>query len=146
MKLLLLGIQHSPQDHLRHQVILEEVILAAQIRVHTIQELLVRPTAVLLTIDPLDQVMALHVRPLMVEASPMVTILEAHRAGQAPTLQTTVLRADPVLEQAIVLQVEVRVDPQAAQAQEDPEEGGINSPFFLDNLSENTHNFVTNPN
>jgi hypothetical protein len=44
-----------------------------------------------------------------------------------------------------VLQVEVQVDPQVAQAQEDPEEGGINSPFFLENLSENTHNFVTNP-
>jgi hypothetical protein len=30
-----------------------------------------------------------------------------------------------------VLQVEVQADPQAAQAQEDPEEGGINSPFFF---------------
>ena len=89
--------------------------------------------------------MALHVRPLMVEASPMVTILEAHRADQVQTHLATVLRADPVLEQAIVLQVEVRVDPQAAQAQEDPEEGGINSPFFLDNSSENNHYFVTNP-
>lgn len=75
--------------------------------------------------------MALHVRPLMVEASPMVTILEAHRADQVQTHLATVLLADPVLEQAIVLQVEVRVDPQAAQAQEDPEEGGINSPFFF---------------
>jgi len=89
--------------------------------------------------------MALHVRPLMVEASPMVTILEAHRVDQVPTHLATVLRADPVLEQAIVLQVEVRVDLQAAQAQEDPEEGGINSPFFLDNSSENNHYFVTNP-
>jgi hypothetical protein len=37
------------------------------------------------------------------------------------------------------------VGPQEAQAQEDPEEGGINSPFFLDNSSENNHYFVTNP-
>jgi hypothetical protein len=78
----------------------------------------------------------------MVEASPMVTILEAHRADQVQTHLATVLLADPVLEQAIVLQVEVRVDPQAAQAQEDPEEGGINSPFFLRKLSENPKNFV----
>jgi hypothetical protein len=44
-----------------------------------------------------------------------------------------------------VLQVEVQADPQAAVAQEDPEEGGINSPFFFEILSENNHNFVTNP-
>jgi hypothetical protein len=82
----------------------------------------------------------------MVEASPMVTTLEAHQADQTTTTHLAlVLLADRVLAQALVLQVEVRVDPQAAQAQEDPEEGGINSPFFLDNLSENTHNFVTNP-
>jgi hypothetical protein len=46
------------------------------------------------------------------------------------------------LAQALALQVEVQVDPQAAQAQEDPEEGGINSPFFLRKLSENPKNFV----
>ena len=46
-------------------------------------------------------------------------------------------QADLVLAQALVLQVEVQADPQAAQAQEDPEEGGINSPFFLRKLSEN---------
>lgn len=97
MKLLLLGIQHSPQDHLLHQEILEEVITAAQIRVHTIQELLVRPTAVLLTIDPLDQVMG-QVVLLMVELSQTDTAQEAHRAGQTTTLQTTVLRADLVQE------------------------------------------------
>ena len=97
MKLLLLGIQHSPQDHLLHQEILEEVIIAAQIRVHTIQELLVRPTAVLLTIDPLDQVMGQVVLP-MAELSPTDTAQEAHRAGQVPTRQTLVHRADLVLE------------------------------------------------
>ena len=96
MKVPLLGIQHSPQDHLRHQVVPEEVILAAQIRVHTIQELLVRRTAVLLTIDLLDQVMEQLVLP-MVEVSQTGTAQEAHRAGRAPTLQTTVLRADLVL-------------------------------------------------
>ena len=97
MKLLLLGIQHSPQDHLQPQVILEEVIIAAQIRVLTIQELLVRPTAVLLTIDPLDQIMGQVVLP-MVELSQTGTAQEAHRAGQAPIRQTLVLRADLVQE------------------------------------------------
>jgi len=67
----------------------------------------------------------------MAEASQMATILEAHRAGQTTTHLALVLRADRVLAKALVLQVEVRVDPQAAQAQEDPEEGGINSPFFF---------------
>jgi hypothetical protein len=78
----------------------------------------------------------------MVEASQMATILEAHRAGRAQTLLATVHQADRVLAQALALQVEVQVDPQAAQAQEDPEEGGINSPFFLRKLSENPKNFV----
>jgi len=72
-----------------------------------------------------------HVRPLMVEASQMATILEAHRVGRAQTHLTSVHQADLVLAQATVLQVEVQADPQAAQAQEDPEEGGINSPFFF---------------
>jgi hypothetical protein len=83
-----------------------------------------------------------HAHPPMVEASQMATILEAHRADPVQTHLATVLRVDPVLEQATVLQVEVQVDPQAAQAQEDPEEGGINSPFFLRKLSENPKNFV----
>jgi hypothetical protein len=84
-----------------------------------------------------------HVRPLMVEASQMATILEAHRVGRAQTHLTSVHRADLVLAQATVLQVEVQADPQAAQAQEDPEERGINSPFFLRKLSENPKNFVS---
>jgi hypothetical protein len=78
----------------------------------------------------------------MAEVSQMATILEAHRADQVQTHLATVHQADRVLEQAQVLQVEVQVDPQAAQAQEDPEEGGINSPFFLRKLSENPKNFV----
>lgn len=81
----------------------------------------------------------------MEEVSQMDTAQVAHRAGQAPTLPVLALQADQALEVALVHQVEVQVDPQVAQAQEDPEEGGINSPFFLENLSENTHNFVTNP-
>jgi hypothetical protein len=48
-----------------------------------------------------------------------------------------------VLAQAPALQAEAQVDPQAAQAQEDPEEGGINSPFFLRKSSENHENFVS---
>ena len=87
--------------------------------------------------------MVQHVHPLMVEVSQMATILEAHQAGQTTTHLALVLQADRVLAQALVLQVEVQVGPQAAQAQEDPEEGGINSPFFLRKLSENPENFVT---
>jgi len=110
-----------------------------------VQELRVQQTVVLPTTGPLDQVMDLLVRPLMVEASQMGTILEALQAGQITTHLALAPQAGQVLELAIALQVEVQVGPQEAQAQEDPEEGGINSPFFLDNLSENNHYFVTNP-
>ncbi len=75
------------------------------------------------------------VRLLMVEANQMATILEALQADQITTHLALALQADQVLEVVSVLQVEVQVDPQAALAQEDPEEGGINSPFFLDFLS-----------
>jgi len=144
--LRLLEVRHSLQDHLQHQAAPEEDITAIHIRILTILELRVRQTVVLPTTGPLDQVTEVHVRPHMAEASPMVTILEALQADQTTTTHLAlVLLADRVLAKALVLQVEVRVDPQAAQAQEDPEEGGINSPFFLDNLSENTHGFVTNP-
>ncbi len=101
------------------------------------QQIVVLPTT-----GQLDQVMEPHVRPLMVEVSQMVTILVVHQAGQTTTHLALVLQADRVLAQALVLQVEVRVGPQAAQAQEDPEEGGINSPFFLRKLPENPKNFV----
>jgi hypothetical protein len=82
--------------------------------------------------------------PLLTEEqSHLATILEVHRADQAQTLQATVHRVDLVLAQAPALQAEAQVDPQAAQAQEDPEEGGINSPFFLRKSSENHENFVS---
>jgi hypothetical protein len=110
-----------------------------------VQELRVQQTVVLPTTGPLDQVMDLLVRPLMVEASQMGTILEARKVDPLLTLPVIAPQAGQVLELAIALQVEVQVDPQEAQAQEDPEEGGINSPFFLDNSSENNHYFVTNP-
>ena len=145
MKVPLLGIQYNLQDHLQYQVILEEVILAAQIWVLTILELLARQIAALLTIDPLDQAMALLGLP-MAEVSQMGTAQEAHRADHPlRILPALALQADLVLEVPQVLQVEVQADPRAAVAQEDPEEGGINSPFFLEILSENNHNFVTNP-
>jgi len=113
------------------QAALEEDTIAIQIQIHTALVLRVQQMVAHPTIDRLDQVMEQHVRPLMTEPSPMVTILEALRADLVQTHLATALRADLVLVQAIVLQVEVRVDPQAAQAQEDPEEGGINSPFFF---------------
>ena len=129
--LRLLEVRHSLLDHLQHQAAPEEDTTAIRIQILTILELLVRQTVVHPITGPVGQTMALHVRPLMVEASQMATILEAHRADQTTTHLALVLRADRVLAKALVLQVEVRVDPQAAQAQEDPEEGGINSPFFL---------------
>ena len=129
--LRLLEVRHSLLDHLQHQAAPEEDTTAIRIQILTILELLVRQTVVHPITGPVGQTMALHVRPLMVEASQMATILEAHRADQTTTHLALVLRADRVLAKALVLQVEVRVDPQAAQAQEDPEEGGINSPFFF---------------
>ena len=107
-----------------------------------VQELRVQQTVVLPTTGPLDQVMDLLVRPLMVEASQMGTILEARKVDPLLILPVTAPQAGQVLELAIALQVEVQVDPQEAQAQEDPEEGGINSPFFLRKLSGNPKNFV----
>ena len=133
----LLEVPHSLLDHLQHQAVPEEDTIAIHIQLLTILELRVRQTVVLPITGPVDQTMALHVLPLMVEASQMATILEAHRVGRAQTHLTLVHQADLVLAQALVLQVEVQADPQAAQAQEDPEEGGINSPFFLRKLSEN---------
>jgi len=103
----------------------------------------VRQLAVLLTTGPLDQIMEPLAPPLTEEQNHLATILEAHQVGRAQTPQALALQADQVLEVALVLQVEVQVDPQVAQAQEDPEEGGINSPFFLRELSENPKNFVT---
>jgi hypothetical protein len=138
-------VQHSLLAHLRLQAAPEEVTIAIQIQIHMVQELRVQQTVVLPTIGPLDQVMGLLARPLMVEASQMGTILEALQAGQITTHLALAPQAGQVLELVIALQVEVQVDPQEAQAQEDPEEGGINSPFFLDNSSENNHYFVTNP-
>ena len=130
MRLPLLEIQHSPQDQMRYQVVLEEVIQAAQVQILTLQGLLDPQTAVLLTTDPLEQVMGQVVLP-MAEVSQMGTPQEAHRAGRPTTLQTTVRRADLALVVPSALQVGVQEDLQAAVAQEDPEEGGINSPFFL---------------
>lgn len=85
--------------------------------------------AVLPTIGLPDQVIGLiGPPPRMDELSQIVTTLEAHQAGQAQILATAP-QADLVMEEAMMLQVEVQVDPQAAQ--EDPGEGGINPPFFL---------------
>jgi hypothetical protein len=138
-------VQHSLLAHLRLQAAPEEVTIVIRIQIHMVQELRVQQTVVLPTTGPLDQVMDLLVRPLMVEASQMGTILEALQAGQITTHLALALQAGQVLELVIALQVEVQVGPQEALVQEDPEEGGINSPFFLDNSSENNHYFVTNP-
>ncbi len=138
-------MQHSLLAHLRLQAAPEEVTIAIRIQIHMVQELRVQQTVVLPTTGLLDQVMDLLVRLLMVEASQMGTILEARKVDPLLILPVIAPQAGQVLELVTALQVEVQVDPQEAQAQEDPEEGGINSPFFLDNSSENNHYFVTNP-
>jgi hypothetical protein len=137
-------MQANRQDLLLCQVAQEEDIILPQAEVLTAQ-IRIGQLAVLHTIDHLEQIQVLDPPPLLEEVSQMVTAQEALLVGQTTTRQTTVLRADLVLELAIAHQVEVQVDPQVARAQEDPEEGGINSPFFLDNISENNHRFVTNP-
>jgi hypothetical protein len=71
--------------------------------------------------------------------------MEIRQVDPLLILPALVLQADQALVKALAHLVEVQVDPQVALAQEDLEEGGINSPFFLDNLSENTRDFVTNP-
>jgi hypothetical protein len=138
-------VLHSLLAHLRLQAAPEEVTIAIRIQIHMVQELRVQQTVVLPTTGPLDQVMDLLVRPLMVEASQMGTILEARKVDPLLILPVIAPQAGQVLELAIALQVEVQVDPQVVLAQEDPEEGGINSPFFFENLSENERKFVTNP-
>lgn len=70
--------------------------------------------------------------PLLAEANQAATALEAYLADPAPTLRALImLQADRVLVVAIAPQVEAQAGPQAAAAQEDPEEGGINSPLFF---------------
>jgi hypothetical protein len=135
-------VLHSLLAHLRLQAALEEDTIPIQTLDHT-TELHDHLVVVHLTTGQPDQVMV-PLAPLRTEEqSHLATILEVHRAGQAQTLQATVHRVDLVLAQAPALQAEAQVDPQAAQAQEDPEEGGINSPFFLRKPSENHENFVS---
>lgn len=138
-------MQVSQQDLLLHQVALVEDIIILQVEALTIQ-ILIGQLAVRLTIDQPEQTRVLDPPPRLEEVSQMGTAQEALQVGlPLLILPVLVLRADQVLELAIALQVEVQAGLPVAQAQEDPEEGGINSPFFLDNLSENNHNFVTNP-
>jgi hypothetical protein len=141
--LRLLEVRHSLHVHLQYQAVPVEDTTAIQTQIPTTLVLRVRQLAVLLTTGPLDLVMEPLAPPLTEEQNHLVTILEAHQVGRAQTLLATVHLAGLVLEQALALQVEVQVDPQVAQAQEDPEEGGINSPFFLRELSENPKNFVS---
>jgi len=129
--LRLLEVRHSLHVHLQYQAVPVEDTTAIQTQIPTTLELRVRQLAVLLTTGPLDLVMEPLAPPHTEEQNHLVTILEAHRVGRAQTPQALALQVDQVLEVALVLQVEVQVDPQLAQAQEDPEEGEINSPFFF---------------
>ena len=137
-------MQLNRQDRLLHQVAPAEAIIILQAEALTTQIRIVQ-LAVHLTIDHPEQIRAPDPPLLMEEVSLMGTILEIHKVDPLLILPIIAPQADQVLELVLALQVEVQVGPQVAQAQEDPEEGGINSPFFLENLSENDHNFVTNP-
>lgn len=133
----------SQQDLLLHQVAQVEVTITPQAEAVTAQVPIV-PQAAHLTTGLQEQIRIPDPPLRMVEVGPRVTILEVRQTG-LQILPASAPRVDQVQEAVTAPQVEVQADPQAAQAQEDPEEGGINSPFFLENLSENTHNFVTNP-
>lgn len=134
---------HSQLAHLQRQAALEEATTPIQTLDHTtaLHDHLV---VVHLTTGQLDQQMAALAPLRMEEQRHLATILEVHQADQ--TLLASVLRVDLVQAQVPVLRVEAQVDPLAALAQEDPEEGGINSPFFLRKLSEKPENFVTSLN
>jgi len=98
------------------------------------QALLVQRTTVLLIIELLEQAMEQLV-PLLAEANQAATALEVHLAGPVLTLQALIMhQADRVLAVSQAPQVEVLAGPQEAAAQEDPEEGGINSPLFLSEI------------
>ena len=137
-------MQLNRQDRLLHRVAQVEDTIILQAEALTTQIRIVQ-LAVHLTIDHPEQIRAPDPPLLMEEVSLMGTTLEIHKVDPLLILPVIAPQADQVLELVIALQVEVQVDPQVAQAQEDPEEGGINSPFFLENLSKNDHNFVTNP-
>ena len=121
-----------------------EATQAHQVGVLITQTLHPRLRIVLHTIDLLVQVQAQELDSLVEEINPPPTTQEMDQAGRQAH-QALVRQADQVQEEVTVHQVEVQVGPRVARAQEDPEEGGINSPFFLENLSENNHNFVTIP-
>jgi len=133
----------SRQDLLPRQVVPEEDTIMHQAEVITTPIRIVLQTAHHTT-DHLEQIQARDLLLLLEEVNPQATILEIHQVGLLQILPVLALQADQVLEQVTAHQVEVQVGPQVALAQEDPEEGGINSPFFLEKLSENDHNFVTN--
>jgi hypothetical protein len=132
------------QDQQRCQVAQAEDIILLQAEALSTQNLIAQ-LAVHLTIDHQEQIQVLDPPLLMEEVSLLDTIMEIRQVDPLLILPALVLQADQALVKALAHLVEVQVDPQVAQAQEDPEEGGINSPFFLDNLSENTHGFITNP-
>ena len=123
-------MQLSRQDRLLHQVAPAEAIIILQAEVLTTQIRIVQ-LAVHLTIDHPEQIRAPDPPLLMEEVSLMGTILEIHKVDPLLILPVIAPQADQVLELVLALQVEVQVGPQVAQAQEDPEEGGINSPFFF---------------
>lgn len=79
MKLHLLGIQHSPQDHLRHQVVQVEDIILLQVEAATTQIKIDQLPAAPHTIDHLEQIRVLGPPLLMEEANLQATALEIHQ-------------------------------------------------------------------
>lgn len=89
------------------------------------------PTVVHPTIDLLEQPMEVGLQIPLAEMGLPPTIQEAPLAGQVLIPPALVLQAEWAQEVVTVLQAEARVDPQVVRAQEDQEEGGINSPLFF---------------
>jgi len=118
------------QDQQRCQVAQAEDIILPQAEALTTQTLIAQ-LAVHLTIDHQEQIQVLDPPLLMEEVSLLDTIMEIRQVDPLLILPALVLQADQALVKALAHLVEVQVDPQVALAQEDPEEGGINSPFFF---------------
>lgn len=118
------------QDQLRCQAAQAEDIILLQAEALTTQHLMAQ-LAVHLTIDHQEQIQVLDPPLLTEEVSLLDTILEIRQVDPILILPAIVLQADQALVKAIAHLVEVQADPQVAQTQEDPEEGGINSPFFF---------------
>lgn len=107
-----------------------EVMVLLLVEVLILPHLVDRLTAAHPTIGPREQIEEVVLRAEEVNLLP--TIQETPQAGQAPIAPLGLVRqVDQALEEVLALQVEVQEGPRGLRAQEDQEEGGINSPLFF---------------